>query len=756
VPDRDAAMPTLARRRTLAARLSLAALAAFAPPHASGAELAWPEPIASYRMDVRYDPRTHQLHGRSTISWLNASGEAVPDLQLHLYMNAFRNAKSTYLKESESPDEFIAALDGHWGWIDVTRLTLQDGTDLTRRIEFVAPDDGNRDDRTVARVRLPRAVAPGERIQLTVEFEERFPRAVDRSGWAKDFLMAGQWFPKLGVYQPAGVNGRAIGGWNCHQVHAMTEYFADFGDYDVSITVPRRWTIGATGSRIERRANPNSTVTERWAQRGVHDFAWTASPRFEVVTRTFRADREVSARDLDSTARMLGRSRESLRLPDVQVTLLAFPEERPTRERAFRAVFAAIKDYGLWYGPYPYGHLTAVVAPRDGDVMNGMEYPTLFTGHRAFSASPAYVWLESTFAHEFGHQYWYGLVASNEFEESWLDEGINSYSEAKVLDREFGPQVRSVAFGAIRFPGVGWSDLPLPGGATVPLFGIYGTPSWIDNLGNMRRSFLKEPATDAIARPGWEYWNEDTYWVNSYQRPAIFLATLERLVGLPAWPRMMRTYAETFRFQHPTSRDFLTTLNRVTGQDWSWYFDQFLWGSSRLDYEVAKITNDEIADAPGVYERGGKRVTLSERDIERQEREREKREKAAEKKKPPRDSTAKRKAGSAERDATRYRSEVRIRRLGDGFAPVEVAVYFSDHSIAHESWDGRYQWTRFVYEKAARIDSAIVDPGQKLLIDTNRLNNFRAAKADHDPAERWAIHWMLWVQNFLQIVGWIA
>ena len=186
-----------------------------------------------------------------------------------------------------------------------------------------------------------------------------------------------------------------------------------------------------------------------------------------------------------------------------------------------------------------------------------------------------------------------------------------------MLDREFGPQVRSVAFGAIRFPGVGWSDLPLPGGATVPLFGIYGTPSRIDNLGNMRRSFLKEPATDAIARPGWEYWNEDTYWVNSYQRPAIFLATLERLVGSPAWPRMMRTYAETFRFQHPASRDFLATLNRVTGAGWSWYFDQFLWGSSRLDYEVAKISNDEIADARRLRARRQARHAV-ERDIERQ------------------------------------------------------------------------------------------------------------------------------------------
>src|SRR6185295_19329549 len=171
------------------------------------------------------------------------------DLQFHLYLNAFRNAKSTYLRDSEDLDGFLKGLDGHWGSTDVTYLGLVDGTDLTRRIEFVAPDDGNRGDRTVARVRLPQPVAPGERIELTVEFDATFPRAVDRSGWATDFVLAGQWFPKLGVYEPAGKNGRATGGWNCHQFHTMTEFFADFGDYDVSITIPRAWKIGATGAR---------------------------------------------------------------------------------------------------------------------------------------------------------------------------------------------------------------------------------------------------------------------------------------------------------------------------------------------------------------------------------------------------------------------------------------------------------------------------------------------------------------------------
>jgi hypothetical protein len=744
-------------RAVVAAAGGLLALVAFT---GSAPAATLPPPIASYTIDVRYDPNTHEARGHETIRWVNTSGEVVPDLQFHLYPNAFRNAKSSYLQSSESQDEMLQGLGDHWGYLDVQRVTLENGADVTHGLEFIAPDDGNPEDRTVARLLLPRPVGPGESIRLTVEFVTRFPRVIDRSGWVKDFVMAGQWFPKLGVYQPAGVAGRATGGWNCHQFHTMTEFFADFGDYDVTITVPKRWTIGATGARATRWENPDGTVSERWVQLGVHDFAWSASPRFVATTRTFRGAHEVPPQRVDEMARLLDRAPEDVQLPDVQVTLLAFPEERVATERAFRAVFAAIRDYGLWYGPYPYGHLTMVVCPRGADVANGMEYPTFFTGHRNFGSWPMYVWFESTFVHEFGHQYWYGLVASNEFEESWLDEGINTYSEVRVLDREYGSMVRNLGLGDLRLPGAGWYDLA----GAVPLFGIYGTPRRLSNLANVRRKFLGRPATDDLAHPAWLYWNEDTYWVNSYQRPGVMLTTLERLIGSPLWPRVMRTYAEEFRFRHPTSHDFLATLNEVTRQDWTWYFDQFVWGSRKVDYEVARITNDAIEDAPGVYDRGGKRVTITAKEIERAAAEREKREAEAKKRRAAlrdtansRDTTKRDLAqAAAEPDTTRYRSEVRVRRLGDGYAPVDVVVWFSDRSVARESWDGRYSWTRFSYVKAARIDSVAIDSEQKLLIDVNRLNNFRAAESRPEAANRWAAHWMLWVQNFLQLVGWLA
>lgn len=713
-----------------------------------------PEAIASYKLRVRYDPRTHELVGDGQVAWINTSTDAVPDLQFHLYLNAFRNAASTYMREDDDAEATARRLAGRWGWTDITKLTLENGTDLTDRIRPYAPDDDNADDRSVARVELPRPVAPGALLRFTYEFRARLPVVINRTGWAKDFVMAAQWYPKLGVYEPAGRRGRSSGGWNCHQFHVDTEFFADFGDYEVTITVPRAWKVGATGSRVWRHENQDGTASERFAQRGVHDFVWTASPRFEVAESTFVARREIREAEIEAVARTLERKADDLRLPDLKVRILAWPGERRAIDRTFASVFSAIRYHGLWFGSYAYDDLTILIPPRDAQEATGMEYPTFFTSWRSFGDFPGHGDIEETVIHEYGHQYWYAMLANNEFEEAWLDEGLASYTATKVMERDY-PQTRSVDVFGVPIPGVVWHELVLPwkllgldppdGWATldVPLFGVYGTPISSSNLTVRRRRFIERPASDAVVRNAWQYADRDANATNTYSRPTALLATLERMVGSPAWPRVMRTFAENDRFKHTTTRDFIVSLESVTGQDWGWFFDQFFYDNRRVDYAVTQLSNDEVEELPGVYGEGGEHVERTPADLQRAERLREKARKAAG-------------ADSSADDSTRYRSRVRIARLGDGVVPVELAVYFADGTRLDERWDGRYAWKQFEYLRVARIDSAVIDPEEKVLIDTNRLNNSYAAKANHAPAQRWAAHWMLWVQNFLQLVGWLA
>ena len=196
------------------------------------------------------------------------------------------------------------------------------------------------------------------------------------------------------------------GGWTAHQFFANSEFFSDFGRYDVRMTVPKGWMVGATGVEQSRSRSP-AAARRRIAtsQDDVHDFAWTTSPDFIEKRQRF----------------------EHAGLPPVQMRLLLQPEHEDLADRHFAGAAAALQYYGEWYGAYPYPTLTIVDPPYQSE-SGGMEYPTLFTGGTRwlaprYSNDPEYVVL-----HEAGHQFWYGMVANNEVEFAWLDEGLNEYT----------------------------------------------------------------------------------------------------------------------------------------------------------------------------------------------------------------------------------------------------------------------------------------------------------------------------------------
>jgi len=298
--------------------------------------------IADYDIAVRLDAEAKRLDGTLRLTWRNPSNDSVPELWFHLYLNGFRDRDSTFFRESRGQLRDVPMPENGWGHIDVTTLRIAGGADLLPSLTFEAPDDGNRQDRTLARVRLPQPVAPGGSIALDVAFTAALPKAYARTGYAGDYFLVGQWFPKIAVYEPAGVRGRTAGGWNVHQFHADSEFYADFGQYRVAITLPRRFVVGATGVRTARVDHGDGTTTHTYEQGDVHDFAWTASPRFVEITRRFDAAREVSAQEYREAAARLGRPVEELRLGDVEVRLLMWPDHRPQAERYLRAAMRAI------------------------------------------------------------------------------------------------------------------------------------------------------------------------------------------------------------------------------------------------------------------------------------------------------------------------------------------------------------------------------------------------------------------------------
>src|SRR5262245_25419639 len=344
-----------------------------------------PQPVVWYKIDVqlKLDDKQQPKHleGREQLTWLNDSPDTINDLQFHLYLNGFKNEKSTFFRESGGQLRDEQFEPGEWGWIDVNEMKLAGGEDLTSRIEFIHPDDDNSDDQTVLRVPLAEPIKPGGKITLDIKFTAALPRVFARTGYWGTFALVGQWFPKIGVWEQVGQRRRTVPGWNCHQFHANSEFYADFGDYDVTMTVPSiyKGKIGATGAFRSVIDNQNGTLSYHFSQENVHDFAWTVDMKYVVITRKFKADEQVEAREIDRLAKQLALPAEQIRLKDVDVTLLVQRENRGQADRHFAATFNAIKYYGLWYGKYPYDTLTVVDPPYNADGAGGMEYHTFIT-----------------------------------------------------------------------------------------------------------------------------------------------------------------------------------------------------------------------------------------------------------------------------------------------------------------------------------------------------------------------------------------
>ena len=341
--------------------------------------------IANYDIGVRYEPSEHTLDGHETLSWRNVSSDIIHHLEMHLYLNAFRNDRSTFLRESGGNNRGSSLDKDGWGFTEIRSMRLSTGEDLTRAYRFIHPDDDNADDRTVIDVQLPRSVAPGESLKVLIDFFAKLPQPpMARSGAKAEYAFVGQWFPKIGVYEN--------GNWNCHQYHALSEFFADFGVYNVRMTVPEKNLVGATGLEVQTVKNGDGTATHWFHAEDVHDFSWTTSPEFVEFT---------------------GRSE------NVDIRVLMQPDHRDQGLRHVAAAATAIKYFHDWYGVYPFPNLTVVDPRRGAPGSGGMEYPTLITAGTIYGLPDGIHAVEVVIVHEFGHNYWYHLLASNEFEESW-------------------------------------------------------------------------------------------------------------------------------------------------------------------------------------------------------------------------------------------------------------------------------------------------------------------------------------------------
>ena len=339
-----------------------------------------------------------------------------------------------------------------------------------------------------------------------------------------------------------------------------------------------------------------------------------------------------------------------------------------------------------------------------------MEYPTLFTaGTRLFNPAgggrP-----EGVTIHEAGHQFWYGLVGNNEFEHAWIDEGLNTFSTARVMD---------VVYGASRYVK---RYLDPPG----TRFGGF-LPVKFDDLllsravhGNRVDRLVKSTAAtaDPQSMPTFRYFPGESSNL-SYGKTAQWLSTLERHLGWETLRRILSTFFARWKLKHPRPEDFFAVAEEVSGRDLSWFFDQVWRRSVVFDYAVDSVVSLPAAAEGFVDGAEGLSYTPGQR--------------------------------KQDDDPQRvYRTEVVVRRHGGGVFPVDVLLVFEDGTQVRHPWDGEERWKLFVEERPSKLEYAAVDPERVLLLDLRYNNNSRLLQPDRDLAPgKWASKWMFWLQDFL-------
>ena len=628
------------------------------------------ERITGYKIDCELDAKAKTVTGTMEAYWVNPSKDIVPDIQLHMYLNAFRSNKSTFFKD-------YGKINLHkkedFGWINILSIYDKNGNDLKPVMKYISPDDGNPDDMTVLDISLLQPAKPGDTVVIKVSFVSKLPVIVARTGYNSDYFFVGQWFPKFGVYEPQGMRYAQKGGWNCHQFHSNSEFYANHSVYDVNITLPKEYVVGTGGMQLEEKEIDGGRKILKTRAEDIVDYAWTAWPGYSVFKDQWQ---------------------------HVKITLLIPTERKEQVNRQFTAVKHALEFFSKNVGPFPWPYLTIVDPPNKGTGSGGMEYTTLFTSE-SVNSIPDYLHLpEMATIHEFGHAYFMGILASNEFEEPWLDEGVNSFYEERIVDHYYGPDG-----GLIDHPFFKVTDMA-----------FYRMP--------YTTSQNKQTVTNA--ENSWNY-AHGTYGMMSYNKAATCLHTLMGIIGEESMNDAFREYYRRFAFKFPSGRDFINVVNEVVtkahgdkfGTDLNWFFDQTIYGTGICDYKVNSIKSTRITGFQGMINDG--------------------------------DSV--KYTGNLHTEDSLYISTVQINRIGEVMLPLDILVHFDNGDQVYETWTGKERFKDYNYTGKRKVDWVKIDPDYKIKMDVNLINNSMTLSPDRKPVRRYTDKLIAFMEFFINIIS---
>jgi hypothetical protein len=578
-------------------------------------------------------------------------------------MNAFKNDDSVFMHESGGRHRGARATKDGWGWIEVTsiRIAGQERVDAARYPQ--APDE------TVLELPLDQPVAPGDSIELDMTFEVQLPEVFARTGYKGEFAMVGQWFPKIGVL--VGEPGRET--WHCEPFHLNSEFFADFGTYDVNLTVPDTHVVAATGVLTAATQNNDGTRVLTYRAEDVHDFVWMIDPHMKSMSAKAQTDNG-----------------------PVEVRVYYRRRQEAFARRHLTAGVGAIEQFSRMFYAYPWPIMSIIDPPLDAaGGAGGMEYPTLVTtaGDSVF-LPPGVRMPEYVTVHEVGHNWFQGILASNEVDEAWMDEGINDYADSLVMDALHGEDANMIDWRGLR--------------GSQPDLGAARSPA----------SALPAP----IATVSHQFPDFSSYGGATYSKTSRVLRTLENLVGRDEFRRAMRAYAQRYAFRHPDEDAFFETLERELGRELDWYVEPAFHQVGAVEFQVRDIRCRRDHDPRGVFGRGDERKTVTPDDAP---------------------------------DKDQWICELQVVNLGRVPAPADVRIEFSDGKVERKRWipvPGR-AWEKIRVEHSARVTRVTIDPERRVPLNDSMSARDVCTDPDSSASRRAAARMQFWTQSAMQVMG---
>lgn len=539
-------------------KLTLACLGFILPTYLLQAQSYFQQEV-NYTIDVRLDDKNHVLHGFEEFVYVNNSKDTLDVLFIHLWPNAYKNAKSALARQQMRSGDFflLYAGQGDRGYIDSLNFKVN-GADAVHK-----PYKGYED---IAVLELPKSLQPGERITVTTPFRVKLPSgSISRLGHIGESYQITQWYPKPAVYDNDG--------WHEMPYLNQGEFYSEFGSFDVKITLPENYTVGATGdlqttSELQRLdslsrlplnvkpfldANGNSIYprssdkmkTLHYVQTNVHDFGWFADKTWNV--RKGETELPHSKRKVTTWA-------------------MFTPNEALLWDKtALKAIHDGLYYYSLWSGDYPYNQCTAV----DGTISagGGMEYPNVTVIGSTGSASG----LATVIIHEVGHNWFYGILASNERDNAWMDEGLNSFFETRtILATNPNMPKLGISAGNLNVEKLlHIDDLPYQ----------YVTEELAYLL--TARNYADQP----MQLPS-DYFSDINYGAIVYKKTALAFNYLMNYLGEDMMNRCMADYYETWKFRHPQPENLQASFEKTSGKNLDWFFDRLINTKERVDYKV--------------------------------------------------------------------------------------------------------------------------------------------------------------------------